>query len=286
MPLPQIADILTTLDIEQTGDNTFVATQIDNAAHHIIGGHIAAQALMAASRTAAGRLPHSVHVYLLRAGDARHPVDMEVTNLRDGGALSTRRVIARQGDEVLLEALVSLSAPLDAVDYHQPIPDVPAPDTLPTVGELLRPYADEHQGFWVRPQWIERRYVDAPPRLAQDLPAPPERTRMWWRPIEPVVADLIVNSCLLTYVSGTTMLETAVTMRRATQISAFSALIDHALWFHRPADLSDWVLTDQVSPSGIHGRGLASATMYNRSGELACTATQEIYFGRDRRSDR
>lgn len=283
MPLPQIADILATLDIERTDDDTFVATQLDNAAHHIIGGHIAAQALMAASRTAVGRLPHSVHVYLLRAGDARYPVDMEVANLRDGGALSTRRVIARQGDEVLLEALVSLSAPLDAVDYHQPIPAVPDPEALPGVDELLRPYADEQQGFWVRPQWIDRRYVDAPPRLAQDLPTPPERTRMWWRPVESITDDPIINSCLLTYVSGTTMLETAVTMRRATQISAFSALIDHALWFHRPADLSDWVLTDQVSPSGIHGRGLASATMYNRSGELVCTATQEIYFGRDRR---
>ena len=64
------------------------------------------------------------------------------------------------------------------------------------------------------------------------------------------------------------MLETALAMRRATPLSTFNALIDHALWFHRPIDLSDWVLSDQSSPSGIAGRGLATSTMYNRAGQL------------------
>jgi acyl-CoA thioesterase len=130
---------------------------------------------MAASRTAPGRTPHSVHVYYLRAGDARRPVDFHVVRSRDGGVL---------------------------------------------------------------------------------------------------------HSCLLTYLTGTTTLETAIGMRRATPVTTFNALIDHALWFHRPIDLSDWVLSDQVSPSGVHGRGLASATMHNRAGQLVCIATQELYFGR------
>jgi acyl-CoA thioesterase II len=105
---------------------------------------------------------------------------------------------------------------------------------------------------------------------------------MWWRPTETVPADEVLHSCLLTYLSGTTMLETAITMRRATPLSTFSALIDHALWFHRPVDLSDWVLSDQFSPSAIGGRGLATATMYNRAGQVVCIATQELYFGRTR----
>ena len=63
-------------------------------------------------------------------------------------------------------------------------------------------------------------------------------------------------------------------------IGTFNALIDHALWFHRPVDMSDWVLSDQFSPSGIAGRGLSTSTMYNRAGQLVCLATQELYFGR------
>ena len=277
---PSLADVVTTLQVDQIDDDSFVAIQLDNAVHHIVGGHIAGQALMAASRTAPGRTPHSVHVYYLRAGDARRPVDFQVVRSRDGGTLSTRQVTARQDGEVFLEALASFSTPVDGLDHQLPISDVPEPESLPPVQVQLASFADEHRGHWVRQQPFDLRYVDPPPRLALELPEPSSRIRMWWRPIEPVPEDRVLHSCLLTYLSGTTMLETAITMRRATPVTTFSALIDHALWFHRPVDLSDWVLSDQSSPSGVGGRGLASATMYNRAGQLVCIATQELYFGR------
>lgn len=276
---PSLADIVATLLVDQVDDHRFVATQLDNPGHHIAGGHIAGQALVAASRTAPGRSAHSIHVYYLRAGDARYPVDLIVEPARDGGTLATRKVTARQGDAVLLEALASFSIPVDSLDYQEPIPDVPEPLSVPTMAEQLAGYADEHHGFWVREQPFELRYLDPHPRLAQDLPDPSSRIRMWWRPTDSVPADPALHSALLTYLTGTTMLETAMTPRGAVPAYTFSALIDHALWFHRPVDLSDWVLSDQLSPSGIGGRGLASATMFNRSGELVCLATQELYFG-------
>lgn len=277
---PSLADVIATMRVDRTGDQHFVAAQLDNPAHHIVGGHIAGQALMAAGLTAPGRTPHSFHVYYVRAGDARLPVDLHVDVARDGGTLSTRQVTARQDGQILLEALASFSAPVDSLDYQQPIPEVPDPDTLVPVQDQLAAYADELGGHWVREQPFELRYVDAPPRLAIEAPAPSPRIRMWWRPTEPVPDDEMLHCCLLTYLSGTTMLETALAMRRATPPTTFNALIDHALWFHRPIDLSDWVLSDQVSPSGVAGRGLATATMYNRAGQLVCIATQELYFGR------
>jgi acyl-CoA thioesterase II len=277
---PSLADVIATLNVDRVDEHRFLATQLDNPAHHIIGGHIAGQALMAASLTAPGRTPHSVHVYYVRAGDARKPVDLHVDMARDGGTLSTRQITARQDDQILLEALASFSTPLESLDYHQPIPDVPAPDTLPPVQEQLAAYADELNGHWVRPQPFDLRYVDAPPRLAVEMAEPPPRMRMWWRPNSSVSADPVLHSCLLAYLSGTTMVEAALARRRATPLSTFNALIDHALWFHRPVDMADWVLSDQVSPSGISGRGLTTSTMYNRSGELVCIATQELYFGR------
>ncbi|WP_284226836.1 acyl-CoA thioesterase [Mycobacterium antarcticum] len=279
---PALADVIATLQVDQITDDVFVAAQLDNPAHHIVGGHIAGQALMAASRTAPGRTPHSVHVYYLRAGDARRPVDFHVVRSRDGGTLSTRQVTARQDGEVLLEALASFSTPVDGVDYHAPMPDTPDPESVLPVASQLAGYADEFDGHWVRPQPFELRYVDPPPRLAIELPEPSPRIRMWWRPTDSVPDDEVLHSCLLTYLSGTTMLETAIAMRRATPLTTYNALIDHALWFHRPVDLSDWVLSDQFSPSGIGGRGLATATMYNRTGQVVCIATQELYFGKPR----
>jgi acyl-CoA thioesterase len=122
---PSVADVIATLHVDPIDDDDFVATQLDNAGHHIVGGHIAGQALMAASRTAPGRTPHSVHVYYLRAGDARRPVDFHVARSRDGGTLSTRQVTARQDGEVLPEALASFSTPVDGLDHQTPMADVP-----------------------------------------------------------------------------------------------------------------------------------------------------------------
>lgn len=276
---PSLADIVATLHLDRLDDDRFRAEQLDNPQHHIVGGHIGAQALMAAGLTATGRSPHSVHVYYIRAGDARRPVEMEVDRLRDGGTLSTRQVRAVQDGQVLLEALASFSTPLGGPEHHLPLPDVPDPDSLPPFADQMAPFADEAGGYWVRPQPFDLRYVDAPPRLTTSVDDPTPRIRLWWRPTEPVT-DPVLGSCLLTYLSGTTMLETALAMRRTTQVSSFNALIDHALWFHRPVDTSDWVLSDQVSPSGVDGRGLATSTMYNRAGQLVCVATQELYFGR------
>lgn len=279
---PTLAEVIATLDVDRVDDHQFRATQLDNPAHHIAGGHIAAQALMAASRTAPGRTPHSVHVYYIRAGDAREPVDIHVDVARDGGTLSTRQITARQNGQILLEALASFTTPIESLDYYQPMPDVTDPEALPPIQEQLADYADELGGHWVRPQPFDLRYVDPPPRLVVDLPEAPPRMRMWWRPNGSVVPDEVLHSCLLTYLSGTTMVEVALARRKQTPIGSFNALIDHALWFHRPVDLTDWVLSDQVSPSGVGGRGLTTSTMYNRAGQLVCIATQELYFGRGR----
>ncbi|PRI14540.1 acyl-CoA thioesterase II [Mycobacterium shigaense] len=277
---PTLADVIATLDVRRVDDYHFRATQLDNSGHHIAGGHIAAQALMAASRTVPGRRPHSVHVYYLRAGDARKPVDLHVDGARDGGALSTRKITARQDGQILLEALSSFNEPFASLDYHQPRPDVADPDALPPVQEQLAAYADELGGHWVQPRPFDLRYVDPPPRLAADLAEPSPRLRMWWRPNGSVPPDEVLHDCLLMYLSGTTMVEPALVMRRATPVSTFNALIDHALWFHRPVDLTDWVLSDQLSSSGVAGRGLTTSTMYNHTGALVCIATQELYFGR------
>ena len=165
---PSLSEVVTSLHVEEVDDRHFVAAQLDNSLHHIVGGHIAGQALMAASRTAPDRTPHSAHVYYLRAGDARLPVDFHVEHARDGGTLSTRKITARQRGEVLLEALASFSKPVDDVGHQVAMPDVADPESLLPVQEQLRDYAEEYGGHWVRPQPFDLRYVDLPPRLAME----------------------------------------------------------------------------------------------------------------------
>jgi acyl-CoA thioesterase II len=280
-PVITLSQVLDSLELEQVNAEFFVGQQLDEVAHHISGGHIAAQALMAASRTVTDRLPHSMHMYFLRAGDARQLVDFEVTALHDGGTFSARRVTARQFGSVLLEGVVSFSKTVENTVYQQLPPDLPDPDSVPNFAEQHSAYADELGGWWVREQPIEYRYADPSARLAvESAEPPPAGIRMWWRPNGVAPADAVTADCLATFVAGRTLLESAMIARRTTPLGpGFSALMDLAMWFHHPPDLSDWLLYEQHSPSGIGGRGLAQGTMFNRNGQLVSTMTLECYFG-------
>lgn len=280
-PVLTLSYVLDTFNLERVNAEFFVGTQIDEIDHHMVGGHIAAQALMAASRTVPDRLPHSMQLYFLRRGDARYPVDFEVTALHDGGTFSARRVIARQFGAALLEGIASFSASVESHVYQQPSPNLPPPETVPTLAEQLVDYAGERDGWWVRQQPIEMRYVDPSARLALDMADPPPASiRMWWRPNGVVPSDPILADCLAVYLSGRTLLESAMIARRTTPLGpGYSALMNHAVWFHHTPDLSDWLLYEQHSPSGTGGRGLSHGNMFNRTGELVCTLTVESYFG-------
>jgi acyl-CoA thioesterase II len=275
--------VLRLLDLQQTDDAAFVGTQPDTPNHHIIGSQVAAQALMAAGRTTPGRLPHSMHMYFLRRGDARQPIRYDVTPLRDGGTLSSRRVTANQSGVVLFEALASFTSGVDDVDWQQTMPDATGPDGAPELKDLLTPYAEEFGGWWPEQRPFAMRYLDAPPRVALDLSAKPApRLRIWLRANDEVPDDPAINSCLVAYLSALTLLECAMSTMRTTPMGPRqSALIDHAIWFHRAADFSDWLLFDEFSPNVVGRRGLAAGSMYNRSGELVCTATQEGYFSEE-----
>jgi acyl-CoA thioesterase-2 len=53
------------------------------------------------------------------------------------------------------------------------------------------------------------------------------------------------------------------------------ASLDHAMWFHRPFRVDDWLLYDQDSPSASGGRGFGRGSIYTRSGELVVSTAQE-----------
>lgn len=271
-----LGDVLATLQLERVNATFFVGDQLPAPANHILGGHISAQALMAASLTAPGRSPHSVHTYFLRPGDARRPVDFEVVELQEGRTFSARRVTARQDGQVLLESMSSfkeVGAPAD-LEYQPPMPAVPEPDKLPPATPHFAESEDVGQGQWASLRWFARRVIDAD-RI------PPARSRIWWRPDGEVPTDdPALTGALVAYLSAVTLTEPAFAARG--QLGP-SAQRDHSVWFHSPAVLSDWLLYDMSSPSSADSLALARGQMFNRNGDLVCTVTQEMYFPPARR---
>jgi acyl-CoA thioesterase-2 len=260
-----LPEVLATLELERDGHAScppmFSGTQLDGPAHHILGGHIGAQALIAAAHTVtADRTVRSMHAQFLRSGDARRPVAFEVTTLHDGGTFSTRRTTARQDGAILMESTVSFSKPDSADAAYQPtIPVVPQPESLNS--------APLH-GVWASLEWFERK--NAGPG------------QLWWR-AEGVPADSVLVAALVAYLSAVTPVEAALAARSGAQASALAPMIDHSVWFHGTADLSDWMLYDQGSVSGAHRRALTTGRMYNRDGSQICSTAQEVYFPPPRR---
>lgn len=285
-----LQDVLTLFDVEEVGDGSYLGSQpVDDVPRvRVFGGQVVAQAMAAAARTVSGRHLHSLHTTFLRPGNPHLALEYHVTSLREGRTFSTRRVTTRQGEVVVMEALVSFIEPIDNGDYQQPMPLVAAPESLPSLEEQLAPYIDEGYAELVRMRLFEMRYIDPPPRVAVDAGVPDEAVcRVWFRvestPPPELLADPMLAMCLLGYVSDWTILDPVqVGVGKTWQDMETMASLDHAMWFHRPVDFSDWLLYDQRAPSAIGGRGLATGLIYNRNGELVCTVTQEGYLGRRR----
>ena len=54
-----------------------------------------------------------------------------------------------------------------------------------------------------------------------------------------------------------------------------AASLDHAMWWHRPARVDEWLLYVQESPNAVGGRGLSLGRIYDRAGTLVASVAQE-----------
>ena len=78
--------------LDSHGADTFVGRGHPYPWGGLYGGHIVAQALVAATKTVdEGFIPHSVRAYFIRRGDNSETVRYEVDRIRNGRSFATRR---------------------------------------------------------------------------------------------------------------------------------------------------------------------------------------------------
>lgn len=85
------------------------------------------------------------------------------------------------------------------------------------------------------------------------------------------------QSAILAYLSDMTLLDTSLYAHGTTIFdpSIQVASLDHAMWFHRPCRLDDWLLYKQDSPSASGARGLTRGNIFTRQGALVASVAQE-----------
>jgi acyl-CoA thioesterase-2 len=256
-----------------------------NANDALFGGQVLAQALTAATHTvedAGGdRGVHSLHGYFLRAGRAHLPVIYQVDRTRDGGRFSTRRVIAIQEGEPIFHMECGFHAVEQGFEHQAELPaGIPRPDELLTLQELAETMADRLPE-WVRARWSrQERPIEVKPvkpeSFLQAEGAAPERA-IWMRLPSGAGTSAAEQASLLTYLSdywlaGTAALPHTLPMPSPT---LFMASLDHAMWFHRPGRVEQWLLFSCESPSAQAGRGLSRALIHGEDGRLVASVAQE-----------
>lgn len=276
--IEQLVDLL---DLEQLEEDLYRGTHPEGSTlTRVFGGQVAAQALMAASRSVPEERPvHSLHVYFLLGGDPSVPIVYDVERIRDGRSFSTRRVSARQHGKVIFYMTASFHRTEDGYEHQNAMPDVPPVDASPALSEVLG-YVDERAAAHWRSEWaaLDVRYV-GDNREADD----PARTlvpaiqRLWLRAGGELPDDPVLNACVLTYISDLTLLGSSLVPHGLTIGSPRiqPASLDHAMWFHRPVRADHWMLYDQTSPSAIGARGFTTANIFAEDGALVASVAQE-----------
>lgn len=269
---------LSSADGAHTDEDIFVGSSAPQPGKRVFGGQVLAQSLIAAMRTVEPtRQVHSMHGYFLRAGDADKPITFGVQRLRDGRSFSARRAHAYQDGVPILSMIASFQEPDDGVTHQDSMPEnVPDPESLPTTAELLGGFDHPVARAWAYQRPIDVRHIDAPLYIG-NTGVREARNAVWMKTFGPMPDDEHVHRAALAYASDYTLLESILRPHGLSWIhpGMSVASLDHAMWWHRPVRVDEWLLYVQSSPSASGARGLAAGRIYNRAGELVASVAQE-----------
>lgn len=265
------------LKLTKTGDSEFRGKSLWMPNGRVFGGQVMAQALASASETVdPERFVHSLHGYFLRAGDVDADIDFAVEILRDGRSFSTRRVQAIQHGRPIFSMIASFQTQDHGMEHQQVLDlDVPDPESLPSAKDLLGGIDHPSAQYWAHSRPFDiRHFPDSIyTKVSNNRDA---EQAVWLRAMNSFPAGSAMNSAALAFASDYTILEPSLRRHGIawSHEGLSSASLDHAMWFHRPVDINNWMLYLQKSPSAQGGRGLSTGQIY-QDGVLVASVAQE-----------
>lgn len=276
-----LRELVDLLSLEKIEENLFRGQSQDLGWGTVYGGQVLGQALSAAVKTVpADRIVHSLHAYFLRPGDVSLPVIYDVDRIRDGRSFTTRRVVAIQKGRAIFNMSASFQIDEPGFDHQDSGPQSPPPEGLLTeqermvlLGERLpKPLRARATGD--RP--FEIRRVDPPEDPVSPRKRPP-RSMHWLRTTGELPEDPSLHRFLLAYASDFSFLTTSLQPHGVTWLTPGLqvASVDHAMWFHRPFRVDDWLLHSVHSSSASGARGYVRGQIFNQDGHLVASTAQE-----------
>ena len=279
-PQTLVNGLVRLLDLSGGEKDKFAGRNRQGGTGRMFGGQVIAQAMVAAERTVPEDRPiHSLHAYFLRGGDEAEGISLDVLRDLDGGSFSNRRVVASQHGRPILTMVASFHRREEGVHHSDAMPDVPAPEDLPSEADLRAQVADslpaDKRAFMLRPRPIELRPVEERHWMN---PAPREaRSHTWFRTAARLPDDPRVHRAVLAYASDMSLLGTCALPHGLSWIlgNMMGVSLDHAIWFHDDFRADEWLLYVCDSPWAGRGRGFNRGRIYTRDGRMVANVAQE-----------
>lgn len=278
--MQHIEELINLIGLEKTGENTFEGQNFQTSWGRVFGGQVLAQSLHAAYQTVPeDRFAHSLHGYFILGGNLELPIRYEVDIIRNGKSFTTRRVVAFQEGRAIFNMSASFQLLQSGVDHQFSMPNYIPPEKLLSDLEQLELQQTDPQVFErfkkIKPEVIEFRPVEKL-TLRDDVNAP-AKSNYWFRSKESTPFGMALQHQLLAYISDYGLLRTATLphKKELSQGPTFYTSIDHAIWFHRPFSLDQWLLYAMDSPSASNSRGFSRGSIFDREGLLVASTAQE-----------
>ncbi len=276
---PRLQTLLAGLALEKLEENLFRGAISDTIVKRVYGGKVLGEASTAAQMTVdEDRALHSLHGYFLREADSHSPVIYSVDRSRDGKSFSARRVTAIQHGQPIFTLEASFHKHEAGIEYQRTMPEVPPPEAVDAVRwnwDKFDTLSARYQRMMTVVAPFEIRAIDGLDG-SHDPQGTPLR-RAWIRATDDLPDNAALHRAMLAYLSDYGLIWTLLAHHgfQLTNENLVVASLDHAMWFHRPFRLDQWLLYYCEGISSAGARGLARGTFYNQQGELVVSVAQE-----------
>ena len=280
-PEELVAGLVTLLDVEELDTDLYRGMKLPGGRGRVFGGQVIGQALQAAQRSAEGKDAHSLHAYFMRAGDDALPIVYRVVRDFDGKSFATRRVIATQNGQPILNMAASFQITEHGLHHQDDFPaDIPPPEDLKSESEL-RVEAAQHMPEEHRKRFLNwKSPIDLRPLHPRNWFSPTKRdpvTYSWMKALAPLGDDPAMHRAILAYASDMGLMATSMMPHGVNWMTPGmqTASLDHSMWFHEDFRADEWLLYAMDSPWAGHGRGMNRGSIFTRDGRLVASVAQE-----------
>jgi acyl-CoA thioesterase II len=242
-----------------------------------MGGYVAACALRAAGASSEHPRPAAFSCHYLGVAQFG-PVDLAVTTLKRGRSATSQRVEVTQDGRPILAALVWSVGDGDGLEHDETaMPDVPGPDDLPSIHELLPDDAAPPYPFWNN---LDSKPLD----FEVDWPPDGPRPAIWkdWLRFTPTAsfADPWIDATRAVILVDLPSWPAAFRAHAWKEPPYIAPTLDLNVAFHQPTSGHDWLLCDGTAPLSTDGLFGWTARLWSPGGRLHASGGGQCLYRR------